>query len=79
VETFLTQLSQEVHRRMERAEVTGTTLTLKVKKRKASASHTTVKYLGHGECDNVSKSVFPSSPLLSLSSRQIDDLPTTLP
>jgi DNA repair protein REV1 len=59
VERFLTQLSHEVHERMERAEVAGKTLTLKVKKRKANVPYATVKFLGHGDCDNVSKSVLP--------------------
>lgn len=57
VEAFLTQLSHEVYERMERAQVVGKTLTLKVKKRKANAPYATVKFLGHGVCDNVSKSV----------------------
>lgn len=40
---------------MEKEELTGKTITIKVKKRKESASHNTVKYLGHGVCDNISK------------------------
>jgi DNA repair protein REV1 len=55
VNKFLTELSSEVFDRMKQAQVTGKTLSLKVKKRRASASHETVKYLGHGVCDTISR------------------------
>eukprot|EP00602_Paraphysomonas_sp_CaronLab_P011402 CAMPEP_0185041080 /NCGR_PEP_ID=MMETSP1103-20130426/39917_1 /TAXON_ID=36769 /ORGANISM="Paraphysomonas bandaiensis, Strain Caron Lab Isolate" /LENGTH=810 /DNA_ID=CAMNT_0027580659 /DNA_START=77 /DNA_END=2506 /DNA_ORIENTATION=- len=74
VEVFLSKLSDEVSKRLEEACVKGRTITLKLKKRKADADAQTAKYLGHGRCDNMSKSVTVQSAMssgASISSRVI--------
>ncbi|KAL5013110.1 hypothetical protein ScPMuIL_007380 [Solemya velum] len=54
---FLSELSGEVHTRLEAAGMKGKTITLKVMVRKPDAPKETAKFLGHGICTNVSKSV----------------------
>ena len=48
--------SGEVHSRMEEAKVKGKCISLKLKRRKGNAPEP-IKFLGHGPCDNVSRSV----------------------
>ncbi len=55
-ESFLTHLAAEVEKRAEEAQVLASSLTLKLKVRKPEASIRTRKYLGHGPCDNVTRS-----------------------
>lgn len=56
-EVLLQNLAKELQCRAEEAGVSGTQITLKMKLRKKSASRETKKYLGHGVCDNVSRSM----------------------
>lgn len=64
-EAFLAKLSGEVSSRLSEAGVQGRCITLKVKRKKEGAPEPS-KFLGHGICDNVSRSVtlsrFLSSP-----------------
>ena len=53
---FLSSLAAEVSSRMEQAGVRGRTITLKMKRRKPGSDEP-IKFLGHGECDNGSRSV----------------------
>ena len=55
-ETLLQQLAKELHDRAEDACVKGTSVCLKMKIRKSIAPMETRKYLGHGSCDNISRS-----------------------
>lgn len=55
VESLLQQLSQELNRRAVEASVEGTAICLKMKVRQPTAPVETSKYLGHGRCDNVSR------------------------
>jgi DNA repair protein REV1 len=54
---FLEGLAGEVATRLVAAGVAGRSLTLKLKRRSASAPAEPRKFLGHGLCDNFSKSV----------------------
>ena len=54
---FMEDLAQEVVNRMKMACVVGRTLTVKVKKRRATAPIVTSKFLGHGLCDNLTRSL----------------------
>ncbi|XP_077583664.1 DNA repair protein REV1 [Stigmatopora nigra] len=56
-ETFLSNLSTEVQRRLREAELRGRRVTLKVMVRKEGAPRETAKYGGHGICDNFAKTV----------------------
>lgn len=53
---ILSLLAGEVHTRMEEAKVKGKCISLKLKRRKGNAPEP-IKFLGHGPCDNVSRSV----------------------
>ncbi|XP_051566138.1 DNA repair protein REV1-like isoform X1 [Myxocyprinus asiaticus] len=55
-ESFLTNLSMEVQKRLESAGQKGRRLTLKVMMRKAGAPVEPAKYGGHGICDNLARS-----------------------
>lgn len=55
--TLLGSLSQELQKRAEQARVFGNQLTLKMKIRKQDAPIEPKKFLGHGACDNVSRSM----------------------
>ena len=55
-ETLVYQLSKELHSRAADAKVEGTSLCLKIKIKKPDAPLETKKYLGHGSCDNISRS-----------------------
>ena len=61
-EELLLQLSSELERRGKERGIRGECVSLKVKVRKAGASSTTRKYLGHGPCDNLSRSFNFLSP-----------------
>ncbi|XP_077473431.1 DNA repair protein REV1 [Stigmatopora argus] len=56
-ESFLSNLSTEVQRRLREAELRGRRVTLKVMVRKEGAPRETAKYGGHGICDNFAKTV----------------------
>lgn len=62
LDTFLKQLCAEVHSRLTEIEAKGKTITLKYMVRAADAPVETAKFMGHGFCDNVTKSTtLPSS------------------
>ncbi len=54
--SFLVHLATEVEKRAEEAQVLASSITLKLKVRKPEASVNPQKYLGHGSCDNLSRS-----------------------
>ncbi|ODV58911.1 deoxycytidyl transferase, partial [Ascoidea rubescens DSM 1968] len=56
VETFLTSLSQELVNRMKKIKKVGSTLVLKIMKRAPNAPVVPPKFLGMGECVQLSKS-----------------------
>ncbi|XP_061698609.1 DNA repair protein REV1 isoform X2 [Syngnathoides biaculeatus] len=56
-ESFLSNLSMEVQRRLQEAGLQGRRVTLKVMVRKDGAPQETSKYGGHGICDNFAKTV----------------------
>ncbi|KAL6101042.1 rev1 [Pungitius sinensis] len=56
-ESFLTNLSMEVQKRLQGAGVRGRRVTLKVMVRKVGAPLESAKYGGHGICDNLAKTV----------------------
>lgn len=56
-ESLLKNLADELEKRASDAGVLGGTIALKMKIRKATAPKETWKYLGHGACDNVTRSV----------------------
>ncbi|CAL9022473.1 unnamed protein product [Prunus brigantina] len=53
---FLSNLCKEVSLRLQGCAVLGRTFTLKIKKRRKDAGEP-VKYMGHGDCENLSHSV----------------------
>ncbi|XP_047338649.1 DNA repair protein REV1 [Impatiens glandulifera] len=55
-QTFLLNLCKEVSLRMHGCSVEGRTFTLKIKKRKRGAKEP-IKYMGHGDCENISHSL----------------------
>ena len=55
-ESLIGNLAKELERRATEAGVVGGTVVLKMKIRQASAPQETWKYLGHGACDNVTRS-----------------------
>lgn len=62
-ENLLKNLSDELEKRAVEAEVAGGTLTLKLMIRKPDAPMETRKYLGHGRCNNVSRSCTLLQPI----------------
>ena len=68
-ENHVSQLAQELQRRATEASVSGSCVTLKMKIRKPTAPVQTWKYLGHGACDNVSR-----SSSLSVPTRRAEDI-----
>lgn len=56
LDTFLKQLCTEVHSRLTEIGTKGRTITLKYMVRAADAPVETAKFMGHGFCDNVTKS-----------------------
>ncbi|XP_026127889.1 DNA repair protein REV1-like [Carassius auratus] len=61
-ESFLTNLSMEVQKRLEGAGLRGRRITLKVMVRKPGAPVEPAKYGGHGICDNFARSVLLAQP-----------------
>ncbi|XP_047671144.1 DNA repair protein REV1 isoform X2 [Tachysurus fulvidraco] len=61
-ETFLTNLSMEVQKRLQGAGLRGRRVTMKVMMRKAGAPVEPAKYGGHGICDNLARSVLLPHP-----------------
>ncbi|XP_035207104.1 DNA repair protein REV1-like isoform X2 [Stegodyphus dumicola] len=57
VYNFINELSVEVHNRLQNISCKGKSLTLKIMVRRSDAPLETAKFMGHGVCDNVSKSV----------------------
>ncbi|XP_034105706.1 DNA repair protein Rev1 [Drosophila albomicans] len=57
LETFLQQLSVEVHTRLTEIKRKAKSITLKLMVRAAEAPVETSKFMGHGVCDNQTKSV----------------------
>lgn len=55
-DTFLQQLCHEVHNRLVELKAKGKTITLKLMVRASDAPVETAKFMGHGFCDNVTKS-----------------------
>ncbi len=66
-ESLLKNLANELEKRASDADVLGGTVALKMKLRKASAPSKTWKYLGHGACDNVTRSMTLLQPTRSSS------------
>ncbi|XP_041989924.1 DNA repair protein REV1-like isoform X2 [Salvia splendens] len=56
VQHFLTSLCKEVALRLQGCGVQGRTFTLKIKKKKSDAGEP-VKYMGHGDCENLSHAI----------------------
>ncbi|XP_033103900.1 DNA repair protein REV1-like [Anneissia japonica] len=54
---FVSEVVEEVHRRLLKISVKGKTITLKMKVRKPDAPKESSKFLGHGICNNVAKSL----------------------
>lgn len=61
LDAFLCQLCTEVHHRLEELGSKGRTITLKYMVRAAEAPVETAKFMGHGFCDNVTRSTTLSS------------------
>lgn len=62
LDAFLKQLCAEVHNRLTEIGAKGRTITLKYMVRAADAPVETAKFMGHGFCDNLTKSMtLPSS------------------
>ncbi|KAK7866771.1 hypothetical protein R5R35_008756 [Gryllus longicercus] len=61
-EAFVQQLAQEVVSRMKQARVRGRQVTLKLMIRAKDAPVETAKFMGHGACDNISRSVSLGTP-----------------
>ncbi|XP_062505261.1 DNA repair protein REV1-like isoform X2 [Corticium candelabrum] len=61
VNEFMRNLAVEIHSRLNTACVKGKQITLKMKIRAGHAPMEPVKYMGHGVCDNVSRSLMVAS------------------
>ena len=61
-ESLIKNLADELAKRAKEAEVAGGNITLKMKIRKPDVPRETWKYLGHGMCDNVSRSTLLLQP-----------------
>lgn len=66
-DNFLHQLCAEVHSRLTEISAKGKTITLKYMVRAAEAPVETAKFMGHGFCDNVTKSTTLASYTSELS------------
>ena len=62
-ESLVVDLSAELERRAQEAAVQAGTVTLKLKIRRPDVPVETRKYLGHGSCDNVSRSTILLEPI----------------
>ena len=56
-EKFVMDLAEELETRMKKEGVSGRHLTIKIKRRAVDAPIVTPKFLGHGKCDTLSKSI----------------------
>lgn len=61
-ESLIKHLADELAKRAKEAEVAGGNVTLKMKIRKPEVPRETWKYLGHGMCDNISRSTLLLQP-----------------
>ncbi|XP_078796223.1 DNA repair protein REV1 isoform X2 [Oryzias latipes] len=61
-ESFLSNLSMEVQKRLREAGLRGRRVTLKVMVRKVGAPLESAKYGGHGICDNLARTVMLTQP-----------------
>ena len=61
-ESLIKNLAEELEKRAKEAEVVGGNVTLKMKVRKSDVPHETWKHLGHGACNNVSRSTLLLQP-----------------
>ena len=61
-QSLIKDLADELAKRAKEAEVAGGNVTLKLKIRKPDVPRETWKYLGHGVCDNVSRSTLLLQP-----------------
>ena len=61
-ESLIKNLADELAKRAKEAEVAGGNVTLKMKIRKPDVPRETWKYLGHGMCDNISRSTLLLQP-----------------
>ena len=59
---LLLQLGKELENRLKECDMKGECVCLKLKVRKATAANKTKKYLGHGPCNNVSRSFNLTKP-----------------
>lgn len=59
---FVRQLCNEVEKRLDDIEMNGKTVTLKLMIRNAEAPKESAKFLGHGFCDNITKSSSLTKP-----------------
>ena len=66
-ESLIQSLSDELEKRADDASVLGGTISLKLKIRSQSAPQEAPKYLGHGQCDNITRSVTLLQPTRSSS------------
>lgn len=66
-EKFINELAEEVENRLNAVKVKGKCITLKLKIRAKDAPVETAKFMGHGVCDNVAKSVSLASATSSAS------------
>lgn len=57
VERFVRQMCGEVSQRLRAVALQGRCVTLKLKVRAKNAPVETAKFMGHGVCDNIAKSV----------------------
>lgn len=64
--TFLDQLCNEVHNRLNEISAKAKSITLKYMVRAQSAPIETAKFMGHGFCDNVTKSITLSTSTCDL-------------
>jgi hypothetical protein len=77
VDHMIEGLAKEIGRRMESVAVKGSKVTLKVKQRKEGASPPP-KFLGHGSCHNLSKSLDTPDCMVTRDWKVIHRLATTL-
>ncbi|CCM04532.1 uncharacterized protein FIBRA_06713 [Fibroporia radiculosa] len=68
-EAFISQMAEEVARRLNNIGMIGRSLTLKIMKRAADAPVEAPKFLGHGICDTFNK----QTPLIAPGSRATSD------
>lgn len=55
--TFISNLAEEVHKRLQNLDMVGRTITVKLKVRQEGAPKETSKFMGHGVCDDKARSI----------------------